>query len=130
MGVYIIRRLITAVVLMAIISMAVFAIFFLLPRMVGQTPEGMALRYVGPGHVTGSHPGRDRQRMHLADPIPTQYGRFVKGIFVGADYSQRPRGGALPGAVPGLLVQQQPAGLGRDHSATTGHRLAGRSARQ
>jgi len=89
-GVYIIRRLITAVVLLAIISMAVFAIFFLLPRMAGQTPEGMALRYVGrdtsPEAIQGVI-----DSYHLADPIPTQYGRYVKGIFVGADYSQPPQ---------------------------------------
>ncbi len=90
MGVYIIRRLVTAVVLLAIISMAVFAIFFLLPRLVGQTPEGMALRYVGrdtsPEAIQGVI-----DSMHLADPIPTQYGRYVKGIFVGADYSRPPQ---------------------------------------
>ncbi len=78
MGVYIIRRLITAVILLAIISMAVFAIFFMLPRLVGQTPEGMALRYVGrdtsPEAVQGVI-----DRMHLADPIPTQYGQVRQG---------------------------------------------------
>jgi peptide/nickel transport system permease protein len=86
-GVYVLRRLITAVVLLAIITMAVFAIFFLLPRMVGQTPEGMALRYVGRDTSEEAVQGVI-DRMHLADPIISQYGRFIKGIFVGQDYSQ------------------------------------------
>ena len=95
MGVYIIRRLVTAVVLLAIISMAVFAIFFLLPRIVGQTPEGMALRYVGRDTSDEAIQGVI-DRMHLADPIATQYGRFVKGIFVGQDYSQGPNEAHCP----------------------------------
>ena len=89
MAVYIVRRLITALLLLAIISMAVFAIFFLLPRLVGQTPEGMALRYVG----RDSSPEAIQatvKRLHLDDPLPTQYGRFVKGIVAGQDYSLGP----------------------------------------
>jgi peptide/nickel transport system permease protein len=94
-GVYIIRRLVTAVVLLAIISMAVFAIFFLLPRIVGQTPEGMALRYVGRDTSDEAIQGVI-DRMHLADPIASQYGRFVKGIFFGQDYSQGPNEAHCP----------------------------------
>jgi peptide/nickel transport system permease protein len=94
-GVYIVRRLLTAVLLLAVISMAVFAIFFLLPRLVGQTPEGMALRYVGRDTSPQAVQGVIR-RMHLADPLPTQYGRFVKGIFVGQDYSLGPQEAHCP----------------------------------
>jgi peptide/nickel transport system permease protein len=94
-GVYIIRRLVTAVVLLAIISMAVFAIFFLLPRIVGQTPEGMALRYVGRDTSDEAVQGVI-DRMHLADPIVNQYGRFIKGIFVGQDFSQGPNDAHCP----------------------------------
>ena len=44
---YILRRLIAAAVLLLVVSMVVFAIFYLFPRWAGATPETLATRYVG-----------------------------------------------------------------------------------
>ena len=44
---FIIRRLIAAVFLLVIVSMVIFAIFFLLPKLGGQTNYGLATQYVG-----------------------------------------------------------------------------------
>ena len=44
---YIIRRLIAAVGLLIVISIIVFAIFYLMPRLAGASPETLANRYVG-----------------------------------------------------------------------------------
>ena len=44
---YVIRRLITAVLLLLLITAVVFAIFFLVPRLAGATPDSLATRYVG-----------------------------------------------------------------------------------
>jgi peptide/nickel transport system permease protein len=92
---YVVRRLLASVLLLAIVSMAVFAIFFLLPRLVGQTPEGMALRYVGRDATPEAVQGAMR-RLGLDDPIPVQYGQFVKGIFLGRDYSLGPQQAHCP----------------------------------
>jgi peptide/nickel transport system permease protein len=92
---FLVRRLLTSVLLLAIVSMAVFAIFFLLPRLVGQTPEGMALRYVGRDATPEAVQGAIR-RLHLDDPLPVQYGRFVKGIVAGQDYSLGPQTAHCP----------------------------------
>jgi peptide/nickel transport system permease protein len=86
---YLIRRLIGAIVMLFIVSIAVFLIFFLLPRIGGATADDLASRYVGKT--------ADAAQIHLmavklgfTDPLYVQYGRFLAGIFAGADYSTGP----------------------------------------
>ena len=83
---YIIRRLAAAVLLLFIVSAATFAIFYLFPRLVGGTPETLATRYVGRA-ATPETVNLIAHRLGFYDPIWLQYGRWVKAIFVGADYS-------------------------------------------
>jgi peptide/nickel transport system permease protein len=82
---YIIRRLFAAVVLLFIVSAATFSIFYLVPRLVGSTPETLATRYVGRA-ATPETVRLIADRLGFYDPVWLQYGRWVKGIFVGADY--------------------------------------------
>ncbi|GAB3868883.1 ABC transporter permease [Kibdelosporangium lantanae] len=86
---YIIRRLIGAVILLFVISAVTFAIFFLVPRMAGFTADDLASRYVGKA--------AGQEQIHQAavglgftDPVYVQYGRFISGIFAGADYNTGP----------------------------------------
>jgi len=83
---YIVRRLLSAVLLLFIISATVFAIFFYLPRLAGASTDDLASRYVGksagPEQIHNM-----AQKLGFTDPIYVQYGRFVKAIFVGADYN-------------------------------------------
>ena len=86
---YIIRRLLAALLLLLVVSAVTFAIFFLVPRLAGATPEDMASRYVGKtADATTLHLMAVKLGFH--DPIWVQYGRFVKGIVVGADYNTGP----------------------------------------
>jgi peptide/nickel transport system permease protein len=89
MAIYIVRRLVAAVILLLIVTAAVFAIFFLVPRLAGATPEDLASRYVGKT--------ADAAQIHViavklgfTDPIWVQYGRFLRGLVAGADYSTGP----------------------------------------
>jgi peptide/nickel transport system permease protein len=82
---YIIRRLLAAVVLLFIVSAAVFAIFYLVPRVVGATPETLATRYVGRA-ATPETVNLIAHKLGFYDPIWVQYGRWVKGIFLGSEY--------------------------------------------
>ncbi|MGH3766470.1 MAG: ABC transporter permease [Pseudonocardiaceae bacterium] len=89
MGVYIARRMMAAVLLLLIVTAATFAVFFLLPRLAGATPEDLASRYVG----RTASPAVIHQiavKLGFTDPIWVQYGRFVKGLVLGADYSTGP----------------------------------------
>jgi peptide/nickel transport system permease protein len=83
---YIIRRLFAALLLLFIVSAAVFSIFYLVPRLVGATPETLATRYVGRA-ATPETVHLIAERLGFYDPVWLQYGRWVKAIFVGADYN-------------------------------------------
>jgi peptide/nickel transport system permease protein len=84
-GAYLIRRLVGAVLMLIVVSMATFAIFFLVPRLAGATVEDMASRYAGKSaSVEQTH--ELAVRLGFTDPLVVQYGRFVKGIVVGAQY--------------------------------------------
>jgi peptide/nickel transport system permease protein len=88
-GGYIVRRLIAAVILLLIVTAATFVIFFLVPRLAGATPEDLASRYVG--RTASPEVIRDiAHKLGFTDPIWVQYGRFVKGLVLGADYSTGP----------------------------------------
>ncbi|RJL36018.1 ABC transporter permease [Bailinhaonella thermotolerans] len=86
---YIVRRVIGAVLLLAITTMVTFGIFFLVPRLAGQTTDQIAAQYVGrdpsPEEITLT-----KRRLGLDDPLVVQYGRFVKGLVAGTDYSYGP----------------------------------------
>src|SRR5262245_13766603 len=85
MGTYIIRRLIGAVLMLVIVSMITFAIFFVVPRISGATGEDLASRYVG-RTFSEEQIAVAAERLGFNDPLPIQYGRWVKAIVVGADY--------------------------------------------
>jgi peptide/nickel transport system permease protein len=88
-GAYIIRRVIAAMVLLVVVSMVTFAIFFLVPRLSGATPEDLASRYVG-RTASAEQVKITADRLGFTDPLYVQYGRFAKGIVVGADYDTGP----------------------------------------
>jgi peptide/nickel transport system permease protein len=86
---FIIRRLIATVFLLIVVSMITFAIFFLLPRLAGQTTYSLATEYVG------RNPTREavlqvEEKLGLNQPVYVQYGRFLKGIVFGAHYTAGP----------------------------------------
>ncbi|HEX2808739.1 MAG TPA: ABC transporter permease [Kineosporiaceae bacterium] len=86
MAAYLIRRVIGAIFLLFIVSMVTFAIFFLVPRLAGASADDLASRYVG----KSAGPEQIHQmalKLGFTDPLYAQYGRFAKGIVVGADYN-------------------------------------------
>ncbi len=82
---YIIRRVVAAVMLLIVISMVTFAIFYLVPRWAGATPETLATRYVGRA-ATQQTVHLTAQRLGFYDPIWVQYGHWAKGVVTGASY--------------------------------------------
>jgi peptide/nickel transport system permease protein len=82
---YIFRRFIASVVLLFVVSIVTFAIFYLLPRAAGATPETLAARYVGRSATTATVK-ITAQKLGFYDPVPVQYGRWLKGVFVGQDF--------------------------------------------
>jgi len=103
---YLIRRLVGAIVMLFIVSIAVFLIFFLLPRIGGATADDLASRYVG---KTADAAQIHNMAVHLGftDPLYVQYGRFLSGIFVGTDYSTGPTTVHCPAPCLGYSFLQQ-----------------------
>jgi len=73
------------VILLFTVSVVTFAIFFLVPRIAGATPETLATRYVGRA-ATAETVKLTAERLGFYDPVPIQYGHWIKGIFMGAEY--------------------------------------------
>jgi len=82
--VYLIRRLVNVAVLLLVVSVITFGIFFMVPKLTGSDP---ALLYVGKIADKVAVEGI-RHKMGLDKPIAEQYLLFLKGLFVGRDYSQ------------------------------------------
>jgi peptide/nickel transport system permease protein len=93
---YIIRRLIAAVGLVIVITMITFAIFYLMPRLAGASPETLATRYVGRS-ATGATVEQTAERLGFYDPIPVQYWNWLSGVVNGTEYDL---GGAEPEQCP------------------------------
>src|SRR5260370_9426358 len=86
---FILRRLVLTVFLLLLVSLITFAIFFLVPRLAGQTAYQLAAQYVGktptPSEILAVEP-----KLGLNDPLYLQYGRYAKGIVVVIHYNNGP----------------------------------------
>ncbi|WP_328916366.1 MULTISPECIES: ABC transporter permease [unclassified Streptomyces] len=89
MTAYFIRRVFAAVVLLLVVSAITFAIFFLVPRLGGQTTTQLATQYVGkdanPASVAAI-----KKNLGFDLPLYEQYWHFLKALFVGAHYNFGP----------------------------------------
>jgi peptide/nickel transport system permease protein len=83
---YILRRLVVSALLLLVVSMVTFAIFFLIPKAAGSDPAQL---YVGRS-ATPRDVEATRVKLGLDKPVPVQYARFVKGLFVGRDFNNGP----------------------------------------
>jgi peptide/nickel transport system permease protein len=79
---YLIRRLFAVVVMLIVVMLAVFGIFFLIPKWTGVDPATM---FVGKQADAAALDGI-REKLGLDDPIVVQLFEFFKGILVGRDY--------------------------------------------
>ncbi|MDX3851859.1 MULTISPECIES: ABC transporter permease [unclassified Streptomyces] len=86
---YIIRRSIAAVILLLVVSAVTFGIFFLLPRMAGQSVDQLAQQYIGK-NPTPEDIVAIKRNLGLDQPLYAQYWDFIKGIVVGANYDLGP----------------------------------------
>jgi peptide/nickel transport system permease protein len=83
---FIIRRLILTVFLLLLVSMITFAIFFLVPRIAGQTAYQLAAQYVGRNPIPSEIKAVEI-KLGLNAPLYLQYGRYIKGIVAGIHYN-------------------------------------------
>jgi peptide/nickel transport system permease protein len=86
---FLIRRLLATIVLLIVVSAITFGIFFLLPRIAGQSTYGLATQYVG-RNPTPATIHQVEQQLGLNAPIIEQYGRFLRAIVIGEHYRSGP----------------------------------------
>ncbi|MFE4975864.1 ABC transporter permease [Kitasatospora sp. NPDC056651] len=86
---YIIRRIFAALILLLVVSAVTFAIFFLLPRIAGETADQLAAQFIGksPSPETIA---AVKQNLGLDQPLYAQYWKFLKGLVAGAEYNFGP----------------------------------------
>jgi peptide/nickel transport system permease protein len=103
---FIIRRLFSAVLMLIVVSMATFAVFFLVPRLAGQTTDQLAAQYVGrnpnPAQIHAME-----VKLGLDQPVYVQYGHFLKGIVAGEDYDSGPDISHCPAPCFGFSFKNQ-----------------------
>jgi peptide/nickel transport system permease protein len=77
---YLLRRISATLLVLTLVSMSVFVIFAVLPMDPAALTCGKAC---SPVVIEGN-----RHRLGLDVPVQEQYGRFVKGLFVGREYGE------------------------------------------
>jgi peptide/nickel transport system permease protein len=83
---FIIRRLLAAVGLLLLVSLATFFIFYILPQWGGETIQEMARSYVG-RTTNAAQLQQVIDRLGFDKPFFVQYFDYVKGIVAGTQYS-------------------------------------------
>ncbi|MDX3313794.1 ABC transporter permease [Streptomyces sp. ME08-AFT2] len=86
---YILRRTFAAVILLLVVTAVTFAIFFLLPRLAGQTADQLAQQYIGKS-PSAADIAAVKRNLGLDDPVYLQYWHFIKGVVTGATYDLGP----------------------------------------
>ncbi len=70
--------------LVVVISMVTFAIFYLIPRLAGASPETLAARYVGRS-TDSAVIKQTAEKLGFYDPVPVQYWNWAKGVVLGTE---------------------------------------------
>ncbi|MFJ9773461.1 ABC transporter permease [Kitasatospora sp. NPDC101157] len=86
---YIVRRILAAAVLLLVVSAVTFAIFFLLPRIAGETTDQLAAQYIGK-NPSPEAIAAVKKNLGFDQPLYTQYWNFLKALVSGAEYKFGP----------------------------------------
>jgi peptide/nickel transport system permease protein len=103
---FIIRRLFATVLLLILVSLITFLIFFEVPRLAGQTTYDLALQYTGRSPTHSAVIAVEHQ-LGLNLPLYVQFGRFIRGIVVGAHYNFGPNKAWCPPPCLGYSFRSQ-----------------------
>ena len=76
---FVVRRIVSGMLVLLVTSVSIFALFF-------YGPSDPALAYCPEMHCSPDRLERVRHSLHLDDPVEEQYAAYMKGIFVGRDF--------------------------------------------
>jgi peptide/nickel transport system permease protein len=103
---FIVRRLFATVLLLILVSFITFLIFFEVPRLAGQTTYDLAVQYTGRSPTHSAVIAVEHQ-LGLDQPLLVQYGRFLRGIVIGAHYNYGPNKAWCPPPCLGYSFRNQ-----------------------
>jgi peptide/nickel transport system permease protein len=103
---FIIRRLFATVLLLILVAFLTFLIFFEVPRLAGQTTYDLAAQYAGRSPNPSAVIAIEHQ-LGLDQPLLVQFGRFIRGIVVGAHYNYGPNKAWCPPPCLGYSFRNQ-----------------------
>jgi peptide/nickel transport system permease protein len=83
---FLIRRLIAAVLLLFVVASVTFGIFFIVPKIGGQTSEQLAMQYMGKSPTPDAIKDTVRQ-MGFDQPVYVQYWHYLHQLFLGKNFS-------------------------------------------
>ena len=76
---FVVRRIVSGLLVLLVTSVSIFALFF-------YGPADPALAYCPEMHCSPDRLERVRHSLHLDDPVEQQYAHYMLGIFVGRDF--------------------------------------------
>ena len=76
---FVVRRIVSGLLVLLVTSVSIFALFF-------YGPADPALAYCPEMHCSPDRLERVRTSLHLDDPVEEQYAQYMQGIFVGRDF--------------------------------------------
>jgi peptide/nickel transport system permease protein len=88
-GAYIVRRVFAAILLLVVVTMITFAIFFLVPRIAGETTTQLAAQYVG-RDPSPEALAAVKKNLGFDQPLYQQWWEFAHGIFAGRTFRYGP----------------------------------------
>ena len=101
-----IRRLFVSALLLLVVTSVTFGIFFYLPRPAAQTPQQLAMQYMGkspqPAAVTAAV-----KQLGFDQPIPVQFWHYLHNLVLGGKYNTGTGFVACPAPCLGFSLQTQ-----------------------
>ncbi|NUR24822.1 MAG: ABC transporter permease [Catenulispora sp.] len=109
---FVVRRLAAAVVLLFVVSSATFVIFFVIPKLGGQTPEQLAMQYMGKS-PTPEAVAAAVHSLGFDRPVYVQYGNWLHTLLAGGDFDTGTVVKHCPAPCLGFSLRDQVAVLPR-----------------
>jgi peptide/nickel transport system permease protein len=103
---FLLRRLFISVILLFVVSSVTFAIFFYIPQLAGQTPQQLAMQYMGKSPQPAAVAAAVHQ-LGFDQPVPVQYWHFLHNLFLGGKFNTGTGYVPCPAPCLGFSLQNQ-----------------------
>ncbi len=114
---YVVKRLLSGMVVVVLVSMAVFALFWYGPS---DPARPICNNQLG-ARCSPEKLAQFSKNLGYENPIASEYGKWAQGIFVGREDAVRLDPPRVPRTLPGILLPDQSTGFRRDEGEIACH---------